>query len=56
VGWISELVVGVAKAVLVVLRGFYGSDKPQDQVVEHPEADVEVEGESDHEKLKDLGL
>lgn len=55
--WIIPLVLAIATGVVVVLRGLYGTTKPQDTTVEHPKPHIEVSnGRSDQERLNDLGL
>lgn len=52
-GWVSVIV----SALISILKGIFGMDKPQKTTVFHPEPQVEVtDGKSDAERLKDLGL
>lgn len=56
-GWVATLVSALAAAVVVVLKGLFGTSKPQETTVTHPKPQVEVgDGKADSEKLKDLGL
>ena len=55
--WLVPLFMALVMGVVFVLKNLYGTDKPQQNTVEHPKPDVEVaDGKSDQERLKDLGL
>lgn len=54
--WLGEVLVAVLQGAFLVFKGIFGLDKPQRDTVKHAKRDVEVEGGSDREKLKDLGL
>lgn len=53
----GELIAGIVAAILAVFRALFGTDRPQEETVEHPEPDIEVtDGKTDQERLGDLGL
>lgn len=55
--WLAALVAALVAGTIAVLKGFWGTDKPQETTVEHPEPEIEVDdGKTDSERLKDLGL
>jgi len=54
--WIGPLAAALAAVVLVILKGLWGTDKPQETTVEHAKPEIEVDdGKTDQERLDDLG-
>ena len=52
-GWISVIV----KALLIFVKGIWGTDKPAETIVDHPEPETENDdGKTDKKRLEDLGL
>ena len=52
-GWLSAIV----KALLIIVKGIWGTDKPAETIVEHPEPEIENDdGKTNKKRLKDLGL
>ena len=44
-------------AIVALLKGIWGTDKPEETKVTHPEPDVKIgDGKNDKERLKDLGI
>lgn len=55
--WIGALISALAVTAVTVLKALFGTNKPQQTMVEHAKPDVEVDdGKDDEERLKDLGL
>jgi hypothetical protein len=55
--WITVLVVGLGTLALAIVKGLWGTDKPQEDTVEHAEQDIKLDdGKTDQERLDDLGL
>jgi len=54
---IAELVTAAVAALIAIMKGFFGIDKPQEVTVYHPEPVITVD-ERNHveERLADLGL
>lgn len=49
--------VGLLTAILALLKGLFGMDKPEETKVEHPKPDMKVgDGKTDKDRLDDLGL
>lgn len=52
-GWVSVVI----SAIIAILKGIFGMDKPRKETLEHPLPDLEVtDGKTDKDRLKDLGL
>jgi len=52
----ASIVQIIIAALLAVLKGIFGLDRPQETTVDHPEPDLELEGKDDADLLDDLGL
>jgi hypothetical protein len=52
-----EWIAAIVAAILAILKGLFGIDKPQKDTVEHAEPEIEIDdGKTDEERLRDLGL
>jgi len=51
------LVAVVIQALVAIMKGIFGTDKPLKTTVDHPKPDVEItDGKTDKDRLKDCGL
>lgn len=55
--WIGPIVAAIVGALLLLVKGLWGTSKPQETTVDHTTPDIEVtDGKTDKERLEDLGL
>lgn len=52
----ASLVQIIVGALLSLMKGIFGIDRPQETTVDHPEPDIDIEGKDDEDLLDDLGL
>ena len=53
----STLISAIGTLLLAIIKGIFGTDKPQKNTISRPEPEIEItDGKTDEERLKDFGL
>lgn len=53
----STLISAIGTLLLAIIKGIFGTDKPQKNTILRPEPEIKItDGKTDEERLKDFGL
>lgn len=53
----ASLISAIGALLLVIIKGIFGTDKPQKNTLSRPEPEIKVtDGKTDEDRLEDFGL